>query len=41
MDDFPLDKLDSIATEITLENLETAGKDILNGKIQGRCVVCL
>ena len=41
VDDFPLDKLDSIATEITLDNLETAGKDILNGKIQGRCVVCL
>ena len=41
VDDFPLDKLDSIATEITLENLETAGKDILNGKIQGRYVVCL
>ena len=41
VDDFPLDKLDNIATEITLENLETAGKDILNGKIQGRYVVCL
>ena len=41
VDDFPLDKLDSIVTEITLENLETAGKDILNGKIQGRYVVCL
>ena len=41
VDEFPLDKLDSIATEITLENLETAGKDILNGKIQGRYVVCL
>ena len=41
VDDFALDKLDSIATEITLENLETAGKDILNGKIQGRYVVCL
>ena len=41
VDDFPLDKLDSIATEIKLENLETAGKDILNGKIQGRYVVCL
>ena len=41
VDDFPLDKLDSIATEITLDNLETAGKDILNGKIQGRYVVCL
>ena len=41
VDDFPLGKLDSIATEITLDNLETAGKDILNGKIQGRYVVCL
>ena len=41
VDDFPLHKLDSIATEITLENLETASKDILNGKIQGRYVVCL
>ena len=41
VDDFPLDKLDSIVTEITLDNLETAGKDILNGKIQGRYVVCL
>ena len=41
VDDFPLDKLDNIATEITLDNLETAGKDILNGKIQGRYVVCL
>ena len=41
VEDFPLDKLDSIATEIKLENLETAGKEILNGKIQGRYVVCL
>ena len=41
VDDFPLDKLSSIATEIKLDDLETAGKDILNGKIQGRCVVCL
>ena len=41
VDDFPLDKLPSIATEIKLDDLETAGKDILNGKIQGRCVVCL
>ena len=41
VDDFPLDKLDSIVTEITLDDLETAGKDILNGKIQGRYVVCL
>ena len=41
VDDFPLDKLQSIATEIKLDDLETAGKDILKGKIQGRCVVCL
>ena len=41
VDVFPLDKLDIIATEITLDDLETAGKDILNGKIQGRYVVCL
>ena len=41
VDDFPLDKLSSIGTEIKLDDLETAGKDILNGKIQGRCVVCL
>ncbi len=41
VDDFPLDKLDRIATEITLDDLEIAGKDILDGKIQGRYVVCL
>ena len=41
VDDFPLDKLNSIATEIKLDDLKSAGKDILNGKIQGRCVVCL
>jgi len=39
--DFPLDKLDSIATEIGLDDLPQAGKDILDGKIQGRCVVRL
>ena len=39
--DFPLDKLDSISTEIGLDDLPQAGKDILNGKIQGRYVVCL
>jgi acrylyl-CoA reductase (NADPH) len=41
VEDFPLDKLDSIATELSLDDLETASKDILSGKIQGRCVVCL
>ena len=41
VDDFPLDKLDRIATEITLDDLETAGRDILSGKIQGRFFVCL
>lgn len=39
--DFPLDKLDSIATEIGLDDLPQAGKDILDGKIQGRCLVRL
>ncbi len=41
VDDFPLGKLGSIATEITLNELEKAGKDILKGKIQGRYVVRL
>ena len=39
--DFPLDKLDSIATEIGLDDLPQAGKDILDGKIEGRCLVRL
>ena len=39
--DFPLDKLDSIATEIGLDDLAQASQDILNGKIQGRYVVRL
>ena len=39
VNDFPLHKLDSIATEITLDDLEIVGRDILKGKIQGRCVV--
>ena len=39
--DFPLDKLDSISTEIGLDDLAQAGQDILKGKIQGRYVVRL
>ena len=34
VDDFPLDKLQSIATEIKLDDLETAGKDILKEKFR-------
>lgn len=39
--DFPMKKLDSIATEIGLDDLAQASKDILKGKIQGRHIVCL
>ncbi len=41
VNDFPLNKLESIVTEIKFDELEAAGKEILEGKIQGRCVVCL
>ncbi len=38
---FPLEKLETIVTEIDLESLEQTSKAILEGKIQGRCLVCL
>ena len=37
--DLPLDKLDAMMTEATLEDLPSLGWDIQNGKIKGRVVV--
>ena len=37
--DLPLDKLDAMMTEATLEDLPSLGRDIQNGKIKGRVVV--
>lgn len=40
-DQFPMEKLETIVTEINLESLEKTSKAILKGEIQGRCLVCL
>ncbi len=40
-DQFPMEKLEIIVTEINLESLAQYGKAILKGQIQGRCLVCL
>ncbi len=40
-DEFPAAALEHIVQEINLESLEKAGNAILNGQIQGRCLVCL
>ena len=37
--DLPLNKLDSMMTEATLQDLPSLGKDIQNGKIKGRVVI--
>jgi acrylyl-CoA reductase (NADPH) len=37
--DLPLDKLDAMMTEATLQDLPSLGRDIQNGKIKGRVVV--
>jgi acrylyl-CoA reductase (NADPH) len=37
--DLPLDKLDAMMTEATLQDLPALGRDIQNGKIKGRVVV--
>ncbi len=38
---FPMEKLETIVTEINLGSLEETSKAILKGEIQGRCLVCL
>ena len=38
---FPMEKLETIVTDIKLGSLEETSKAILKGEIQGRCLVCL
>ena len=40
-DQFPMEKLERIVTEINLESVEPISKAILKGEVQGRCLVVL
>ena len=40
-DQFPMEKLERIVTEIKLESVEPISKAILKGEVQGRCLVVL